>query len=69
MAGGNRMAAKFDEETIERFRKLPAAEVLDRAKDAVYMTGPVSSEDFRDVYRQLVEEGILTWSQVEQFDR
>jgi len=29
----------------------------------------VSSEDFRDVYRQLVEEGILTWSQVEQFDR
>ena len=63
------MAAKFDEETIERFRKLPVAEVLDRAKDAVYMTGPVSSEDFRDVYRQLVEEGILTWSQVEQFDR
>lgn len=63
------MVAKFDEETIERFRELPVAEVLDRAKDAVYMTGPVSSEDFRDVYRQLVEEGILTWSQVEQFDR
>ena len=63
------MVARFDTDTIERFRSMPADEVLNRAKDAVYRCGPVSSEDFRDIYRQLVEEGILTWSEVEAFDR
>lgn len=63
------MVARFDADTIERFRSLPADEVLNRAKDAVYRSGPVSSEDFRDIYRQLVDEGILTWSEVEAFDR
>ena len=60
------MAAEFDSGTIERLRVLPARQVLREAQDAVYRAGAVSSDDFQDIYRQLVDEGILTWDQIEE---
>ncbi len=61
------MAAEFDRETIERFRAMPAREAYEEAKRAVYRSGPVSSDDFIDIFSQLVDEGVLTWDQVEEF--
>jgi hypothetical protein len=58
------MAARFDRETIERFRRLPPARVLEEVERVLHAAGPSGSEDFLDVYEQLVEEEILTWELV-----
>ena len=63
------MAAVFDPETLERLRTMTARQAFSAAKEAVYRSGPVSSDDFVDVYEQLVDEGILSWEEVEEFDR
>ena len=62
------MAIAFDPETLARFRKLPPVKVFQEAKDAVYRSGGTSSHDFLDVYEELVNQGILSWDQIEEFD-
>ena len=62
------MAAVFDPETIDRFRTMTPRQAYLAAKGAVYRSGAVSSEDFLDVYEQMVDEGILTWEQVDEFE-
>ena len=61
------MAELFDPETLERFRKMPPRRAYEEAKNAVYRLGATSSQDFVDIYEELVEQGILTWEQVEEF--
>jgi hypothetical protein len=63
------MGAVLHPDTVERLRGLPPKKAYQEAWDAVYRSGPVSSEDFLDVYEQLVEEDILTWDQINTFDR
>jgi len=62
------MALRLDEQTIERLRSMGPEQAVGAARDAVFATGEAGSEDFLDLYEQLVEEGILSWDQVEQFD-
>ena len=62
------MALRLDEETIERLRSLGPEKAVFVARDAVFATEEAGSEDFLDLYEQLVEEGILSWDQVEQYD-
>jgi len=62
------MPVRFDRETIERFRGLPPRDAFEEARKAVYLAGSVGSEDFLDCFGQLVEEGVLTWDQIEGFD-
>lgn len=62
------MAVAFDRETLEKLRALPPERALARARDALYRAGPVGSEDFLEIYRQLVDEGILSWDQVEELE-
>ena len=62
------MAAVLHPDTVEWLRNLPPRRAHKEARDAVYRSGPVSSDDFLDVYEQLVEEGILTWDQIKAFD-
>lgn len=62
------MGVRFDEETLERFRTMSPHEAFRAARTAVFGTREAGSEDFLDIYEQLVEEGILSWDQVEQFD-
>ena len=62
------MAIRLDEETIERLRTMGPEKAVGAARDAVFSTKEAGSEDFLDIYEQLVEEGILSWDQVEQFD-
>ena len=61
------MVAEFDGETIERLRSMHPRKALREAQDAVYRAGAVSSDDFQDIYEQLVHEGILTWDQIEEY--
>ena len=62
------MALRLDEETIERLRSLGPERAVDAARNVVLATQEAGSEDFLDLYEQLVEEGILSWHQVEQYD-
>lgn len=63
------MAAILDSETVERLRRMPARSAFDEVRAAVFRSGPASSEDFVDVYEQLVEAQVLTWDQIEDFER
>lgn len=62
------MAVEFDPETLARFRTMRATDVFREAKDAVYRAGSTSSDDFLDMYEELVRQGLLSWDQVEEFD-
>jgi len=61
------MADLFDFETLERLRTLSPRAAYDSVKDALYRRGPTTSTDFLDAYEELVDEGILTWEQIEEF--
>jgi hypothetical protein len=37
-------------------------------KSSVYRTGGATSEDFLDAYEELVEAGILSWEQIEEYE-
>lgn len=63
------MATELDKETIEQYRSLSAREAFEQVKSAGYRAGAVSSDEFLDLFEQLVDEGILTWDQVEEFNR
>lgn len=62
------MAVELAPETIERLRSMEPREALAAAQDALYATGSAGSEDFQDLYRQLVDEGVLNWDQIPGFD-
>jgi hypothetical protein len=52
---------------IEVLRGLPPQEAFERVKDALYRSGSVSSHEFMETYQELVEVGILTPEQLEEF--
>lgn len=62
------MAAELDAQTIDRLRSMTPRQAFDEARAVVYRLGAVGSEDFLDIYEQLVSEGILSWDQIEAFD-
>ena len=62
------MASVFDPETLDRIRMLPPRQAYEAVRDLVYQSGSRTSEDFRDAFEELVEHGILTWEQVEEFE-
>lgn len=63
------MPIKFDPDTLDRFRRLTPNEIYTEVTAAVHQTpGGVGSEDFLDALETLVDEGILSWDQIENFD-
>jgi len=60
--------AELDPETIDRLRTLAPRAVYDEVREALYRLGAVSSDDFREVYEDLVAEGILSWEEIERFE-
>jgi hypothetical protein len=62
------MAPIFDPETLVRFRDLAPRTAFEETRILVYRSGGVTSEDFREAFEELVEHGILTWEQVEEFE-
>lgn len=63
------MTELFDFETIERLRAMSPRDAYDEVKVALYRQGPTQSEDLREAYEELVEEGIFTWEQIEEWGR
>ena len=62
------MATVFDPDTLDELRALPPRAVYDRVREHLYRTGATGSDDFREAFEDLVEEGLLTWEQVEEFE-
>ncbi len=60
--------ATFDPETLDRWRKLGPRGTYDELRAALFRLGAASSEDFQDAYEELVEEGLLTWDAIEEFE-
>jgi hypothetical protein len=52
---------------IEVLRRLPPREAFERVKHALYKGGSVTSDEFLEAYEQLVELGILTPEQLEEY--
>jgi len=61
--------AIFDLETMERFRKADPREAFWEVKSSIYRTGGATSEDFLNAFEELVDAGILSWEQIEEFER
>ncbi len=59
----------LDSEDIDRLRSMAPREAYEDLKTSVYRAGAISSEDFQAVFDQLVEAGVLTWDQIEEFER
>ena len=57
----------FHPDEIERLRRLPPRQAFEHVKDALYRSGSVRSDEFIDAYESLVEMGILTPEQLEEF--
>jgi len=63
------MPIKFDPETLERFRTLTPQEIYTEVNEAVHRApSATGSEDFLDALETLVDEGILSWDQIENFE-
>lgn len=61
--------AIFEPETLERLRGANPRDAWWEVKSSVYRTGGATSEDFLDAYEELVEAGILSWEQIEEYER
>jgi hypothetical protein len=69
MSTGDTMPIKFDPETLDRFRRLSPNQVCEEVTAAVHSApGGASSEDFLDALESLVDEGILSWDAIENFE-
>jgi hypothetical protein len=63
------MPVKFDAQTLERFRTMTPHEIYREVTSAVHQVeGPKGSEDFVDALDSLVDEGILSWDQIQNFE-
>ena len=58
----------FDPETIERWRRMGPETTHREARDALFQQGASASEDFIDVFEDLVERGLITWDEIERFE-
>ena len=59
----------FDSETIERWRRLGPAATYREARASLFRQGASSSEDLLDAFEDLVERGLLSWEDIEQFEK
>jgi len=61
--------AIFERDAIERLRRITPREAFWEVKASIYRTGAASSEDFLDAFGELVDAGVLSWEQIEEFER
>lgn len=60
---------KLDPETLDRLRDLPPRTAYEEFKAAIYRSPEgVGSWDFVEGIDLLVDEGILTWGDVEEYE-
>ncbi len=61
-------AGIFDTETLDRIRGMSPCEAVEETKRLVWANGGTSSDDFHEAFEALVEQGILTWEQIEDLE-
>ena len=61
--------AIFERVTIERLRKASPRDAFWEVKASIYRMGNSTSEDFLNAFEELVDAGVLTWEQIEEFER
>lgn len=60
---------RFDAETIARLRALGPRKAFEHVRNAVHQSpGGTSSEDFLQAFETLVDHGVLTWEQIEEYE-
>ena len=63
------MSGMFDDDTLDRWRRLGPRATFEEARAALYRLGASSSEDFRSAFEELVASGLLTWEDIEELER
>lgn len=61
--------AIFDPDTIERFKLADPRTAFWEVKSTIYRMGAATSEDFLNAFDELVDAGVLSWEQIEEFER
>ena len=61
------MAGIFDPEQVAELKKLSVQEAFERVKNALYASRDAGSDDFMDAFEELVEAGVFTPEQLEEF--
>jgi len=60
---------EIDGRTLEELRELDPRQAYERLRRAVYQApGGASSEDFQSILEQMVQEGDLTWAEIERIE-
>ena len=61
---------EIDRRTLEDLRDLDPRDAYETVRRAIHqLPGGASSEDFQSALEQLVGEGILSWDEIERFER
>jgi len=63
------MGVTFDPETLQRWERLGPATTYREARESLFRQGASSSEEFLDAFEELVDRGLLSWAEIEAFDR
>jgi hypothetical protein len=63
------MVTVLDVDSVERLREMTPREAYHDVKRTIFRAGGVTSDDFQSAFDQLIEAGILTWEQIEEFER
>lgn len=58
----------FDPETLERWQRLGPRVTYAEARASLFQKGTSSSEEFLDLWEDLVDRGLLTWDEIETFE-
>jgi hypothetical protein len=59
----------FDLETIEKLRAMGPRKAYDQIRQTVHrIPGGASSEDFQQAFEAMVDHGVLSWEQIEEFE-
>jgi hypothetical protein len=60
---------EIDQKTIEELRGLEPLRAYETVRRAVFQSpGGASSEDFQAALEQLVDEGVLSWDEIDRFE-
>lgn len=59
----------FDAETIEKLRAMGPRRAYEQIRQTVHqIPGGASSEEFQQAFETLVEHGVLSWEQIEEYE-
>jgi hypothetical protein len=59
----------FDPETIEKLRAMGPRKAYDHICQTVHqIPGGASSEEFQQAFETMVDHGVLSWEQIEEYE-